>query len=169
MRRFTLLELVIVLAVMATLAALAIPQLYGMSLRARRAEVYVDVDGIRNAELAYAHAYDDYLFIGQQNPPLAPGRAAQRWTTGTLFDVLGFEPDGAVFGSYRVFTPAINWSSWCTWPEDPAGSAGFEVAAEMNLDGDDHRPGFVADERRQIRFCMCIQHADVEDGEGGVF
>lgn len=62
---FSLVELMIVVAVLGILAAIAIPNSRAMTLKSRRAEVAPSVDGLRTHVQTYAMVNDTYL-------PLAP-------------------------------------------------------------------------------------------------
>jgi prepilin-type N-terminal cleavage/methylation domain-containing protein len=101
-RGFTLVEVIIVVAIIGVLSAISIPQYQQYTLVAKRAEVPVNVDGIRVAEVAYWYAFDTYVTEQTWNPDSSPGRKARSWTTGTGFEDLGWAPDGEVRGSYRV-------------------------------------------------------------------
>ena len=52
---FTLVELMIVVAIIGILAAIAIPNFVEMQYRAKRAEIPSNVDGIKTAEMGYLH------------------------------------------------------------------------------------------------------------------
>lgn len=103
MRRFSLLELLVAVAVLAVLVALALPQVYGMQLRAKAAEVPVALDGILAAESAYHAAHDAWVFTlipDGYYPDAAVGKTARPWPAGSHFDVMGYKPDGEVYGTY---------------------------------------------------------------------
>lgn len=145
MNRFSLLELMTVLAVASVLAALAMPQLFHAQRRAKHAEVKTTVPSLEEALLAYDMAYDwDYstqTYDGDFNPALSasfPGKAAMPWdhTRADGWSFLEWAPDGDVYCAYDWFTqtsPALNiqvicdvdgdtdawWESWIYLPQDP--------------------------------------------------
>lgn len=99
--RFTLVELMIVVAIVMILAAIAIPNFNEMQLRAKRAELPSNVDGIATAFVAYITANDVTPPSGGWNPDGSPGKAQRAWTTGDYFEDAGYAPDGMVRGSYQ--------------------------------------------------------------------
>ena len=117
---FTLVELMIVVAIIGILAAIAIPNFVAMQYRAKRAEVPSNVDGIKTAELAYDAAFDGFINAAQ-NPAASPTKKQAQWTTGTAYDTLGWAPDGDVRGVYTVATTS---------------STDFTVTGECDVDGD---------------------------------
>ena len=117
---FTLVELMIVVAIIGILAAIAIPNFVSMQYRAKRAEVPANVDGIKTAELAYDAAFD--TFVEQTSLyPGSPTKAQQDWPSGSGFDTIGWSPDGKVRGSYKVSTKS---------------STNFLVTGVSDVDGD---------------------------------
>lgn len=111
-RGFTLVELMVVVALMGVLAALAIPNYLYMQLRSKRAELPVNIDGIRHAEKSYEAEYD--VFTSCSVLPLAiPGRSLVDFGANagdeSDWDLMGWIPDGKVRGQYSV--EAINGSS----------------------------------------------------------
>ena len=60
---FTLVELMIVVAIIGILAAIAIPNFVDMQYRAKRAEVPSNVDGIKTAQIAYDAAFDRVTYV----------------------------------------------------------------------------------------------------------
>ncbi len=100
---FTLIELMIVVAIIGILAAIAIPNFLAMQLRAKRAELPSNLDGIRTAEKAY-HAEWDTFTAAAATPGTAPQRNQVAFAGGglTAFQNLGWTADGKVRGQYTV-------------------------------------------------------------------
>ncbi len=100
---FTLIELMIVVAIIGILAAIAIPNFLAMQLRAKRAELPSNLDGIRTAEKAYQAEWDSFT-SAIATPATPSGRAQTTFAAGgyTSFDMLGWVADGKVRGSYSV-------------------------------------------------------------------
>lgn len=105
-RRFTLLELMLVVGVMMVLAAIAIPSLREAELRAKAVELPVNLEGARDAELAYAAAYDSFApaspVATSWAPDGVPTKVARPWVEVVPWDELQWSPDGAVRCSYRL-------------------------------------------------------------------
>ena len=100
---FTLVELMIVVAIIGILAAIAIPNFVDMQYRAKRAEIPSNVDGIKTAELAYEASFDAFVRQSTERPNSSPNKQQRAWS-GASFDTLGWAPDGDVRGSYLVTT-----------------------------------------------------------------
>jgi len=118
---FTLVELMIVVAIIGILAAIAIPNFVAMQYRAKRAEVPSNVDGIKTAQLAYDAAFDTYITHTTLHPTSTAGKTQRQWVTGTGFDTLGWSPDGDVRGQYKVSTTS---------------TTDFLVTGRSDVDGD---------------------------------
>ncbi len=100
---FTLIELMIVVAIIGILAAIAIPNFLAMQLRSKRSELPTNLDAIRTAEKAYYAEWDSYTEC-PATPATPSGRQQTDFTGGGLnqFQLLGWVADGKVRGSYSV-------------------------------------------------------------------
>ena len=129
-RAFTLVELMIVVAIIGILAAIAVPNFVAMQYRAKRAEVPSNLQSMKTAELAYDAAHD--MFVEQGTPVPsdlvygADDKVPRPWITGTGFETMTWSPDGDVRGAYSVTTSAAGSD----------GSADFVVTGSINVDGD---------------------------------
>jgi type IV pilus assembly protein PilA len=118
---FSLVELMIVVAIIGILAAIAIPNFVAMQLKSKRAEVPGNVDGIKTAQIAYDASYDGYA-AGAQNPSGTPDKTQRAFdAAATGWQELGWSPDGLVRGVYTTAT---------------AGANDFSVTGASDVDGD---------------------------------
>src|SRR5512134_3114179 len=102
---FTLVELMIVVAIIGILAAIAIPNFLNFRLKAKTSEAKSNLGAIRSTEVAYFAEWDWY--IGGQAPvPIAaranddakqPCGGGATPGTASRFSILGFAPEGNVF------------------------------------------------------------------------
>ncbi len=101
---FTLIELMIVVAIIGILAAIAIPNFMTFRLKAKTSEAKSNLGSIRTCQEAYRAEKD--LYYGVTRYPLAVAIVTSTpWVTAnTEFSAIGFAPSGKVYYNYLVDT-----------------------------------------------------------------
>ncbi len=101
---FTLIELMIVVAIIGILAALAIPNFLSFQARSKVSEGKVNLQGIRVSEESFQAEFGNY--VAAMPYPGAPMTFKQLWnpTASGGFNALGWQPEGAVYYQYEVVT-----------------------------------------------------------------
>jgi type IV pilus assembly protein PilA len=104
---FTLIELMIVVAIIGILAAIAIPNFLRFQLKAKSSEGKTNLAAIRTAEESY---YSEFgVYVSAFPTPAAPSQNSKQQFDNTVtnglnkgFDRLGWSPEGYVFFNYAV-------------------------------------------------------------------
>lgn len=138
---FSLVELMIVVAIMAILAAIAIPTYLNFQMKARESEARTNLAAIKTCEESYKAESDVYV-VCDAHPAAAaafPGSKPVDWTPdGANFDLIGFNPSGGVRYQYAV----------------AAGTNGittsFSATAAGDLDDDNINAGFTVTESTSV-------------------
>ena len=122
---FTLVELMIVVAIIGILAAIAIPNFLNFRLKAKSSEAKSNLGAIRSTEVAYFAEWS--WWVGNQGYAPVGGRAGNgnkvSWNDNTRFSILGFAPEGKVFFDYTLEGTNV-----------PGSANGFTSHAEGDLD-----------------------------------
>lgn len=162
---FTLIELMIVVAIIGILAAIAIPNFLQYQAKSKTSEAKTNLNAIRTGQIAFFAEHGAYVGTAS-TPSAAPTSAKQAWLAAQLvpspipvpvvnfvgtFSTTGFVPQGAVFFMYGVdvqgapFTEALATCTAAlavTTATVPAGGSGVHMAALGDTDGDATRAAF---------------------------
>ena len=143
---FTLIELMIVVAILGILAAIAYPNFARFQLRAKAGEVKLNLVAIRTANGGYFGEYGTYVNataepsgvslagpIGSTKRPwrVCPNPVAMINADG--FCVMGFAPEGPTYYDYEAWAPTANLG--IAGPP-PSANVEYFAAANSDLDGD---------------------------------
>jgi type IV pilus assembly protein PilA len=124
---FTLIELMIVVAIIGILAAIAIPNFLRFQLKSKTSEAKVNLAAIRTAEESYLAEFGSY--VNTSATPGTPGGPQKQTFTGgglVAFDQLGWGPEGQVFFQYGVSVDGTNVLA-------------YTADAQADIDGDMNR------------------------------
>lgn len=121
---FTLIEMMIVIAIIALLATIAIPNYVGFRKKAMTSEAKSNLGTLRTLEEAYLSDTQTYI-VCAAHPAAVPAATTTTWGAGNAnFNTIGFELKGNLRYQYAV----------------AAGAAGiatsFNATAQGDLDGD---------------------------------
>lgn len=135
---FTLIELMIVVAIIGILAAIAIPNFLNYQLKSKTAEAKVNLGAIATSQESWRAERDTYILCAAY--PGAPTTAKQTWAGGVAagnFTSIGFAPSGDVYYQYSV---AANGNI----------TTNFLGGAVGDLDGDGANGSFTMDNHRNF-------------------
>ncbi len=129
---FTLIELMITVAIIGALAAIAIPSFVKYQNTSKRAEAYQNLAALAKSQKTYYAEFGRYVGVPSEplgltgDVPTTIKRDSSGWD-GTGFASVGWRPEGDVFFDYDTNTPGLAGCA-CT--------NCFTAAAYGDLDGD---------------------------------
>jgi len=140
---FTLIELMIVVAIIGILAAIAIPNFLRFQLKAKTSEGKTNLAAIRTSEKSYYSEYGRYVSAAPAPLLASVGSAKVPFAVTPGFTTLGWAPDGQVYFSYAVGSDAPGTGFFATamadinangtyqsWGYDTLGAGGSQVPVQ---------------------------------------
>jgi prepilin-type N-terminal cleavage/methylation domain-containing protein len=123
---FTLIELMITVAIIGILAAIAIPAFQNYQHRSKRSEAMANVVAIARMEQGHFAEFNSYVAVAVSQPGGGLGPAQRAWTPAAdlAFTSIGWRPEGNVYFDYEVNA------------EDPGCPSCFTVTAYGDVEGD---------------------------------
>ncbi|MBF0398364.1 MAG: prepilin-type N-terminal cleavage/methylation domain-containing protein [Desulfobacterales bacterium] len=134
---FTLIELMIVVAIIGILAAIAIPNFRSYQFKAKRSEAPVNLGAIRVAEEAYRANSGTYVSLTASPVNYTvTGPQKNTWIDNGGFSAIGWQPTGDVYGSYLT---------------QSASQTAIIGRAYTDIDGDGTQARFRFDQNEDVR------------------
>ena len=132
---FSLIELMIVVAIVGMLASIAVPNFFRFTMKSKTAEAKANIAAIRTAETSY-HATSGVYVAAPVSPVAHGGSNPQTFVaTGPSnagFELLGWQPEGHVFFNYAVNSSAGG-----------AGAYTIDASADLDANGTNQVWGYV--------------------------
>ncbi len=115
---FTLIELMIVVAILGILAAVAIPSFQNYQWKAKRSEAYVNLGAMANSQKAYHAVHDTFVGVAPAEPGNTQGNTpgpASRDSAAlqAAFVEVGWAVEGQVFFDYDTNSQALGLGCTC--------------------------------------------------------
>jgi prepilin-type N-terminal cleavage/methylation domain-containing protein len=101
---FTLIELIVLVAIVGILATVAVPNFIRLQTRSRTAEALTNLGALRDLQASRYAELGNYVWAGSA-PAGVPGARPRPWTGANTLEfgeLLGFAPEGDVYFQYGV-------------------------------------------------------------------
>jgi len=146
---FTLIELMIVVAIIGILAAIAIPNFLRFQLKAKSSEGKTNLAAIRTAEESYFAEYNVYVSANASPTDIGDNMKVPFTNPDAPdgFPQLGWSPEGNVYFNYSVATSGNNYTAAAVANIDASGNAqtwGYSTDPS-NLSAKTHNAGTCAE------------------------
>ena len=132
---FTLVELMLVVAIMGVLASIGIPAFVNYQLTSKRSEAFANLAALAKAQKAYYAEFNGFVSVASE-PGFTLGESPSgikrdKTPVDTAFADVGWVPDGDVFFDYDTSTPDDPLLGSCACVDGC-----FTATAYGDLDGD---------------------------------
>ena len=150
---FTLIEMMMVVALIGVLASVAIPTYLGYQAKSRRSEAYGNLSAVAHAQTTFYATKGIYHGTGLSwpDPTSYGGLGAHKMTwdpaSESAFAELGWAPEGQVYYSYETNTPEV-----------PGSGCSCEVCFSATAFGDVDKNGQVS--------ALMYSHPEADGGGG---
>lgn len=139
-RGFTLIELMIVVAIIGLLAAVAIPSFQNYQFTSKRAEAYANLNALVKAQKAFHAEHGAYIGVpiaepGNTQGSLPGGQKRGVSELSTAFGSVGWTPDGEVFYDYDAVSTGVFNGAGADHPGCSCPTC-LTVSAYGDVDGD---------------------------------
>jgi type IV pilus assembly protein PilA len=138
---FTIIELMIVVAIIGIISLVAIPNFMRYQAKSRRTEAYANIAGIVRAQKSYQAERDGFFEALPQMPDwdsyggLGVGKMPWDAASEAVFLELGWVPEGQVFYGYGINTGTA-YACDAACGANAADSRCFTASAQGDVDGD---------------------------------
>lgn len=137
---FSLIELIVVVAIVSILASIAIPMYNNYKFRAKTSEAKANIGAILTCEESYAQVEGKYLLQSYYPGNAGPEKQAWIFSASGNFRTIGFEPSGNVYYDYGVAkgdatSDPANATFTSSTPIKPTSNIDITIIARGDLDG----------------------------------